>query len=100
MTIAEIERAIKSKVRMEKYRAKEKAIFDYMLADLIGSSVARLFSSNINYPTIEEVYPSIFIDDIEQKKQEKEKKITELSILRFKEFTKSFNNKYKGVRNT
>lgn len=69
-------------------------MFDYIEADLIGRSIARIYNSSNKMPTIEEAYPAIFnTEDIEAKRQEKQ---AELSALRFKEFAKSHNRKYSG----
>lgn len=92
MTIAELTRAIASKKRIQKQQAQEKASFDYILADLIGRSVSRLYSSSTTVPEIAEVYPSLF--DAEEAKEEKENKKQELSVLRFKQFAQTFNKKF------
>lgn len=93
MTLAELERAIESKRRVKKIEAQEKASFDYILADLIGRSVGRIYSSATKIPEISEVYPSLFDSKvIEEKKQEQK---AELSALRFKQFANSYNKKYK-----
>lgn len=95
MTLAELERAIESKRRVKKIETQEKASFDYILADLIGRSVGRIYSSATKIPEISEVYPSLFDSkDIEEKKQEQK---AELSVLRFKQFANSYNKKYKEV---
>lgn len=95
LTIAELTRAIDSKKRMLKVRAQEKASFDYILADLIGRSVARVYNSANHIPSIEEVYPSLFDSkEIEEKKAAKK---AELSALRFKQFADSFNKRFKEV---
>lgn len=92
MTIAELERAIDSKKRRKKDEARDKAMFDYLLANLIGQSVARIYSSSSHYPGIEEAYPMFFdSEEIQEKKQQKK---DELSALRFKQFATSFNSKY------
>lgn len=95
MTIAELNRFIESYNRTKKQEAREKAAFDYIQAGLIGRSVASYFSK-IGIPPIEEVYYYLFTDneEVEQKKQEKQKAINELSALRFKQFANSFNKKY------
>ena len=93
MTLAELERAINSKRRVEKVRAQEKASFDYILAEVIGRSIARIQSSANRMPEIGEVYPSLFdTEEIQQKKQEKK---AELSALRFKLFADSYNKKFR-----
>ena len=82
-----------SKRRMLRAQAQEKASFDYILADLIGKSVARIHSSSNSMPEISEVYPSLFDSaEIQQKKQEQK---AELSALRFKLFAKSYNDRFR-----
>lgn len=93
MTIAELTRAIESKNRRTKLEAQEKASNDYILADLIGRSIARIYNSSNHYPDISEVYPTLF--DSEEIRQAKQEKRNELSALRFKLFAESFNNKFK-----
>ena len=93
MTLAELTRAFLSHNREAKRKAQEKASFDYALADLIGRSVGRLYNKNASMPEISEMYPTLFDSQaILQKKQEKK---AELSVLRFKQFAQSYNQKYK-----
>lgn len=95
MTIGEIERAIESKKRVEKEAAKDRATYDYILADLIGRSISRLYSSSARLPEISKVYPTLFDEkELEEKKKEK---ALEMSALRFKQFAQSYNSKYKEV---
>lgn len=97
MTIAEIERAIDSKQRVEKVEAKEKAHFDYILASLIGRAMAAAMDSKNEYPDIKEVYPTLFQEEaIIKKQEEKEEKMSQLSAIRFKQFAQHYNKKYKG----
>lgn len=95
MTIAEIMRAIESHNRQYKAQAKEKAAFDYILADAIGRSIARVYSSSATMPQLYELYPSIF--DSAEIREQKQKKMDELSVLRFKQFAAAHNNKIKGA---
>lgn len=98
MTIAEVDRAIKSRIRVSKIEAQEKASYDYILANLITRGVSIVLGSKESYPTVNEAYPGIF-DDIQrqQEKKVKEHKM-KLSALRFKQFAQSYNDKYnKGV---
>ena len=93
MTLSELTRAIESKKRVDKVRLQEKANFDYILANLIGKSISRIYSSSNKMPDISEVYPTLFDSkEIEEKKQENKNK---LSALRFKQFADSFNSKFK-----
>lgn len=91
MTLAELERAIESKKRMMRLKEQERASYDYILADLIGRSVGRIYSDNAEYPPIYEAYPSLF--DADQMQEQKQQKLDELSALRFKQFAASFNKK-------
>ena len=93
MTIAEITRMAKSKQRTTITASKERAMFDYLLADLIGKSVSRIYSNSARMPELYEVYPSLFEqEDIEEKKQEQR---DALSALRFKQFAQSYNKRFK-----
>ena len=92
MTIAELDRLIKSKKRIQKREQQDKASFDYILADLIGRSMARLYSSSARMPEISAAYPTLFdSEEIQEKKQEKK---NELSALRFKQFAQAYNKKF------
>lgn len=93
MTISEITRMAKSKQRTTITASKERAMFDYLLADLIGKSVSRIYSNSARMPELYEVYPSLFEqEDIEEKKQEQR---DTLSALRFKQFAQSYNKRFK-----
>lgn len=92
MTIGELSRAVESFNRRKKEEAKEKASYDYILADLIGRSVARMFSSSATMPEIGELYPTLF--DTQEIQQQKQEKLAELSALRFKQFAQSFNQNF------
>ncbi len=97
MSLAELRRAIASKQRVYKAQMQEKASMDYMLAELIGRSVARIYNSNNKMPEISEAYPSLFNSkEIEEKKAEQQ---AEISALRFKQFAASYNQKFKEVAN-
>lgn len=98
MTLAELIRAIDSKKRVEVQKAKEKACYDYILADLIGRSIARVYSSSANLPHISEVYPSLF--DNEEVEEQRQQKKDEMSAIRFKQFAQSFNKKFEEVAKT
>lgn len=93
MTLAELERAMESKKRVIKTQAQERASFDYKLADLIGRSVSRIYSSSATMPDISEIYPSLF--DSKEIEEHKRVKKAELSALRFKQFATSYNKRFK-----
>lgn len=93
MTLSEVVRAIESRKRVQVTEAKEKATFDYILADLIGRSMARIHSSANHYPTLAEAYPDLFNSaEVEAEVQARK---DELSALRFKQFANSYNNRFK-----
>jgi hypothetical protein len=92
MTLAELERAISSKKRIKKQQDQERAAFDYILADLIGRSVARIYSSSAKLPEITEVYTTLF--DNQGYQEKKQEQLKELSALRFKQFAQAHNKKF------
>lgn len=89
MTLAELERAFKSKERVAKIEQQKQASFDYILADLVGRSVARLYNSSNKLPAIEEAYPSLF-----NAKEMAQNRKTQLSVLRLRQFAQNHNKKY------
>lgn len=75
---------------------KSKAQFDYVLADLVGISMARLMGDEVKYPNIKEVYPSLFNDDIKAEDDVEDR--TEASVNNFMEFALQLNaRKREGV---
>ena len=96
MTIAELIREMESKKRIQKARAQEKATFDYILADLIGHSISRIYNSSATYPEISTIYPTLF--DSKEIEFQKQAKTAELSALRFKQFASSYNQKFKEAK--
>lgn len=92
MTYGEVERAIESKRRVQEREAKEKASYDYVLGNLIGISVARVYNEDTKYPEIYDVYPNLF--DKEKIEAERYQRTMELSAQRFMTFAKSFNDKF------
>lgn len=96
MTLAELERLMDSKVRVKKRKAQEKASYDYVLSDLIGRSIARIYSSSATMPEISEAYPTLF--DSKEIEEQKSAKKAELSAIRFKLFAEAHNNKIKEAQ--
>lgn len=97
MTKAEIERYIEGAI----WRMKSKAQFDYCLADLIGISVARVMSNEVEYPAIDKVYPTLFEEVAAEVKQAQEEAARiEDSKNRFMEFALKHNARIReGVEN-
>jgi hypothetical protein len=88
MTISELTRAFESAKRRE----QERATYDYVLADLIGRSIGRLYSTSNTLPDISKVYPALF--DSKEIEEQKQAQLDELSALRFKQFAQSFNSRF------
>ena len=97
MTIAELNRYISSWQRRTKQQAQEQAAHNYILAGLIGRSIASYFSEEIEMPKVEEVYSSLFEDKAEETKQQQENLQTQLAVARLKQFATFHNEKYKVV---
>ena len=95
MTVGEVDRAVKSKIRRDRLKSQEKASFDYILADLIIRGVARALGDKSEYPSIEKAYTGLFDDVIEERKAKAEEQRMNLSALRFKQFAQSYNNGFK-----
>lgn len=90
MTPGEVERYTNGAL----WRLKSKAQFDYMLADLIGVSSARMMSNEVKFPTLEEAYPGLFEKKPEEMKEiEEEQKRIQQSTNRFLEFAMKHNAK-------
>lgn len=94
MTIPELERQFNSYTRVTKRKAQEKASYDYILADLIGRSVSRIYNKSGKIPEIYEVYPHLF--DSKNIEEERSKQKTLLSALRFKQFANFHNKNFGG----
>ena len=88
MTKAEVERYLEGAV----WRMKSKAQFDYLLADLFGISIARILDSEAKFPSLEQIYPSLFEGDPEEEDSEEAIRM-ENSLNRFMEFALKHNAK-------
>ena len=72
MTLAELTRLLDSKRRMQKLQAQERASYDYILADLIGRSISRVYNSSNTMPEISAAYPTLFDgEEIREQKAQK-----------------------------
>ena len=75
-------------------QAKERASFDYILADLMGYSFARTQHSANKMPTLQEAYPKLFATEAQETEQEQAKTKLELSAIRFRQFANAHNKKF------
>ena len=96
MTIGEVIRHIESFNRVKTAEAKERASYDYILASLVVKGVSITLGSKSTFPSIQEAYPGLFDDLTETQEEAIAEKKQELSILRFKEFARSYNKNFKN----
>lgn len=85
MTLAEVIRAVEAKQKVEKLELKQKAIYDYKLANLIAIGFAN------KLPDIWDMYPTLF--NSEEEIQKREQQQAELFARRFRQFAESHNRK-------
>lgn len=95
MTLAEVERYFKSKARVMKAQERKQASFDYMLAELIGRSMSRVYSSANKMPPIYEVYPTLFSE--QEIIAERAKRDRERFMAGLQQFANSYNKKFEEV---
>lgn len=95
MTVGEVNRAIESRNRLKKLETQEKASYDYILAGLIGKHISLILTGKGTSPKLEEVYPGIFDDRLEEQEEAAEQQRMNLSALRFRQFAQSYNSNYK-----
>ncbi len=77
MTLGEVMRAIESYNRRKAAEDKERAAWDYRLAELVGASVSRLFGGK--YPPAHEAYPGI----LEQPRLGQDWRVAKDRLLRY-----------------
>lgn len=95
MTLAEVERYFKSRARVMKAQERKQASFDYILADLIGISVGRVFNAKNKIPPIYEVYPQLFTEaEIQKTKAQRDR---ERFIAGLQQFAQSYNKDFEEV---
>jgi hypothetical protein len=98
MTLIEVNRYIEG----AEWRMRTKAQYDYALANLIGISVGRVMSNEIEFPPIEDVYTNLFEKPNEEEVKSKQEEIAITnSTNRFMEFALKHNAamKQKGETN-
>lgn len=92
MTLAEVGRYFESRARVLKTQERKQASFDYILADLIGRSVARVYNSSNKMPNIYEAYPSLFSEG--EIKKSKAKRDRERFMAGLQQFAQSYNKDF------
>jgi hypothetical protein len=95
MTLAELIRAVESARRRELAEQQRRALFDYRLADLVGRSVARIYSRGATMPELHEAYPQLFDDEaLEEAKAELE---AERFAAQLRAFSEAHNKRLEEV---
>lgn len=97
MTFGELDRLVASKKRVEEYRNKERATFDYIHAALVGRAFAAGMDNKNKFPELHEAYPSLF--DKEESEDKKQEQLDQLSALRLKQFVQFHNQRFREVAN-
>lgn len=95
MTLAELDRYFKSRERVLKNQERKQASYDYILADLIGRSIARIYNSSNKMPTISDAYPTLFSK--EEVKRSKAELDRQRFIVGLQQFAQSYNKEFEGV---
>lgn len=95
MTFAEVERAVTCWQRTQRRELQERARLSYILADLVGHSVARIYTQQAKMPTLQEAFPTLFEETAEEREKQ-EQAMAEQSALRFMQFAKAHNKKKGG----
>lgn len=101
MTIAELNREVESYQRRKIQESKLRASFDYTLAQMIGLSVNRAINgSDSDYPTMEEIYPTLFKEKSSQQAEAKADSKAMAFAIQLKQFSQQHNEKInkKGVK--
>ena len=87
MTIGEINRYVNAFILREERLVKQRASYDYILANTIIKGVNVVFSGG-TLPSLYEVYPELFKNEAEQDRVNK-------SVANFMAFANSWNNRHK-----
>jgi len=94
MTIAEAERAIKAYNKRQRKAEQRQASYDYILVNTLSKNISVILSGKGQAPTLQEAYPNLFTELLEDQEQKIADKKAELSALRFKQFAQSYNKKF------
>ena len=93
MSIGEVLRRVRSYERTVERKRQEQAFFDWTLGNLIGSSVGRCLSNDIEYPKLHEAYPSFF--NSKEVQEAEEEKRNQANVANFMKFAAAHNLKLK-----
>ena len=96
MTLAEVKRYIDTYEKMRTRQLKEQAMIEYITCDLMATSIGRLLSKDVKYPTFIDAFSNLFTkEEIEQFEQEQEREKREATIERLKAMAQAHNDRFK-----
>lgn len=96
MTLAEVKRYIDTYEKMRTRQLKEQAMIEYITCDLMATSIGRLLSKDVKYPTFIDAFSNLFTkEEIEQFEQEQERAKREATIERLKAMAQAHNERFK-----
>lgn len=101
MTLAEVKRWIEAHEKRKLRELKEQAIIEYISCDLIATSIGRIFSKDVKYPTFELAYSNLFTkEELEQIEQDRARRKREATIEQLKAMAKAHNDRFEVKQQT
>lgn len=94
MTYGEVLDTISAYVKKEKQRQKEVASNIYTLASLIKLGIGSLLGKDVQYPSINELYPGMFDEEIKKTQEQKAEQELIIWKQRMLDFAQYHNRKW------
>lgn len=95
MTLAEVKRYIDTYEKMRTRQLKEQAMIEYITCDLMATSIGRLLSKDVKYPTFIDAFSNLFTkEEIEQFEEEQARAKREATIERLKAMAQAHNERF------
>lgn len=95
MTLAEVKRYIDTYEKKRTRELKEQAMIEYITCDLMATSIGRLLSKDVKYPTFIDAFSNLFTEEeIEQIEEERAKAKYEQTIARMKAMAQAHNDRF------
>ena len=98
MSLSDIKRYFEKVAEKQLNEQRTAAILQYIQADIIGASVARLMSKSAKFPPLEKVYPNLFEPVLDEMEIAKQNRRNELSIERMKIYAAAHNRKRQKLK--
>ena len=94
MTLAEVKRYIDTYEKKRTRELKEQAMIEYITCDLMATSIGRLLSKDVKYPTFIDSFSKLFTEEeIKQIEEERAKAKYEQTIARMKAMAQAHNER-------